>query len=137
MIQYENSAGETIRLDRAGFYADEGTLRNFEWSYNYSAYPDGTGGSVSQFSRNDKTKNFNVSAHAYSRTEIDALLNRLHNVTEYDVRSRMPGKLWLNQQYLSCYLIGSEITEKSRHMLFVTKKMTVLPVVPYWCIEET
>ena len=30
MIQYENSAGETIRLDRAGFYADEGTLRNFE-----------------------------------------------------------------------------------------------------------
>ena len=74
------------------------------------------------FQGTTKRKNFNVSAHAYSRTEIDALLNRLHNVTEYDVRSRMPGKLWLNQQYLSCYLIGSEITEKSRHMLFVTKK---------------
>lgn len=137
MIQYENSAGETIRLDRAGFYAEEETLRDFVWDYNYSGYPDGTGGSVSLFSRHEKTKSFSVSAHAYSRNEIEALLNRLHNITEYDVRNREPGKLWLNSQYISCYVIGSEITAKSKHMLFVTKKLTVLPVIPYWCMEDT
>lgn len=137
MIVYENSAGETIRLDRAGFYAEEGTLRDFVWDYSYSGYPDGTGGSVSQFSRHEKTKDFIVSAHAYNRSELDALLNRLHNVTEYDVRSRTPGKLYLNSQYVSCYLIASEVTNKSKHMLFVTKKLTILPVIPYWCTEET
>ena len=137
MIVYENSAGETIRLDRAGFYAEEGTLRDFVWDYSYSGYPDGTGGSVSQFSRHEKTKDFIVSAHAYNRAELDALLNRLHNVTEYDVRSRTPGKLYLNSQYVSCYLIASEVTNKSKHMLFVTKKLTILPVIPYWCTEET
>lgn len=137
MIVYENSAGDTIRLDRSGFYADEGTLRDFEWDYNYSGYPDGGGGSVSLFSRHEKTKTFNVSAHAYSRDDLDALLNKLHNITEYDVRSREPGKLWLNNQYISCYLIASEITNKAKHMLFVTKKLTVLPVIPYWCIEDT
>ena len=137
MITYENSAGETIRLDRNGFYCAEGTLRDFIWDYSYSGYPDGTGGSVSQFSRHEKTKAFEVSAHAYKREEIDSLLNRLHNITEYDVRNRTPGKLYLNQQYITCYLINSEITNKSKHMLFVTKKLTVLPVIPYWCIEKS
>lgn len=137
MIVYENSAGETIKLDREGFYAEEGTLRDFTWDYNYSGFPDGSGGSVSLFSRHEKTKQFTVSAHALTRSEIDALLNRLHNVTELDVRSRNPGKLWLDEQYISCYLITSEITNKSRHMLFVTKRLTVLPVIPYWCTEDT
>ena len=137
MIQYENSAGERIRLDRQGFYADEGTLRDFVWSYNYSGYPDGSGGTVSKFSRHEQTKSFDVSAHAYSRSELDVLLNRLHNITEYDVRMRTPGKLWLNQQYISCYLIASEVLNKSFKAFFVTKKMTILPVIPYWCIEET
>ena len=137
MITYENSAGETIRLDRNGFYCTEGTLRDFTWDYTYSGYPDGTGGSVSRFSRHEKTKTFEVSAHAYTREDLDTLLNRLHNVTEYDVRSKSPGKLWLNQQYITCYVIVSEIASKSKHMLFVTKKLTVLPVIPYWCIEET
>lgn len=137
MIAYENSAGETIRLDKGGYYAKEGSLRDFVWDYHYSGYPDGTGGSVSQFSRHEKTKTFEVSAHAYQREDLDALLNTLHNVTEYDVRARTPGKLWLNSQYISCYLISSEITNKSRHMFFVTKKLTILPVIPYWCVEET
>lgn len=137
MIAYENSAGETIRLDRGGYYAEEGTLRDYVWDYNYSGYPDGTGGSVSQFSRHEKTKTFEVSAHAYQRDDLDALLNNLHNVTEYDVRARTPGKLWLNSQYIFCYLISSEVANKSRHMLFATKKLTILPVIPYWCKEET
>jgi len=137
MIAYENSAGKTIRLDREGFYCNEGTLRDFVWDYTYSGYPDGTGGSVSRFSRHEKTKSFEVSAHAYTRAEIDDLLNRLHNMTELDIQNRTPGKLWLNRQYISCYLITSEITNKSKHMLFVTKKLTILPVIPYWCIEET
>lgn len=137
MIQYENSAGETIRLDRQGFYADEGTLRDFVWDYNYSGYPDGSGGTVSKFSRHEQTKTLDVSAHAYNRADLDALLNRLHNVTEYDVRKRVPGKLWLNQQYISCYVISSEIVNKSFRAYFVTKKLTILPAIPYWCIEET
>lgn len=137
MIQYENSAGEVIRLDQNGYYCDEGDLRGFAWDYTYSAYPDGTGGSVSMFYRHEKTKSFTVSAHAYSRTEINALLNRLHNVTEYDVRQRSPGKLWLDNQYVTCYIVVSEIANKSKHMLFVTKKLTILPVIPYWCIEKT
>lgn len=137
MIRYENSAGETIRLDRQGFYADEGMLRDFVWDYNYSGYPDGSGGTVSKFSRHEQTKTFDVSAHAYTRAELDALLNRLHNVTEYDVRKRVPGKLWLNQQYISCYVISSEIVNKSFRAFFVTKKLTILPAIPYWCIEET
>lgn len=137
MIQYENSAGEVIRLDRQGFYADEGTLRDFSWEYNYSGYPDGSGGTVSMFFRHEQAKSFDVSAHAYSRIELDTLLNRLHNITEYDVRMRTPGKLWLNQQYISCYLIASEVQNKSFKAFFVTKKLTILPVIPYWCIEET
>lgn len=137
MIQYENSTGETIRLDRGGFYANEGSLRAFSWDYTYSGYPDGSGGSVSLFSRHEKTKEFTVSAHAPTRSEIDALLNRLHNITEHDIRNYEPGKLWLNSQYISCYVVASDIETKSKHMIFVTKKLTVLPVIPFWCIEDT
>ena len=137
MIVYENSGGETIRLDRQGFYTNEGTLRGFTWDYNYSGYPDGSGGSVSLFSRHEKTKTFDVSAHGYTSAEVETLLNRLHNITEYDVRQKTPGKLWLNQQYISCYVINSEIVTKSKHMFFVTKRLTILPTIPYWCMNVT
>ena len=137
MIVYENSAGEQIRLDRQGFYADEGTLHDFVWDYNYSGYPDGSGGSISLFSRHEKTKRFDVSAHGYSSAETEDLLNRLHNITEYDVRQKSPGKLWLNNQYLSCYVVNSEIIKKSKHLFFVTKRLTILPIIPYWCMDVT
>ena len=137
MIVYENSAGEKIRLDRNGLYCDEGTLRDFTWDYNYSGYPDGTGGSVSRFTRHEKTKSFNMSAYLLDTEDLKKLLNRFHNITEYDIRQKTPGKLWLNKQYISCYLITSEITNKAKHMLFVSRKVTILPVIPYWCIEKT
>lgn len=137
MIRYENSKGESIRLDREGFYADEGTLRDFTWDYSYTGFPDGSGGSVGMFSRNDKTKTFTVSAHAYWADELSALLNRLNNIAEYDVRELSPGKLWLDNQYIQCYTTASSITNRSTRANFVTKDITILPVIPFWCMEET
>lgn len=137
MIKYRNSKGEEIRLDAQGFYADEGTLRDFIWDYSYTPFPDGSGGSVSQFSREGSTHSFNVSAHAFTNSEMIALLNNLHNVTEYDIRQRTAGKLWLDNQYITCYLVASEIANKARRVNFVTKKLTILPVIPFWCMDET
>jgi hypothetical protein len=137
MIKYQNSKGEAIRLDAEGFYADEGTLRSFVWEYNYTPFPDGSGGAVSRFTRNEMTRTFTVSAHAYSSEQLMALLNRLHNITEYDIRERTPGKLWIDNQYIVCYLISSEITSKSRRVHFVTKELNILPTIPFWCMEET
>lgn len=137
MIKYQNSKGEEIRLDAEGFYTDEGTLRDFVWEYNYTPFPDGSGGSVSMFTRNEQTHTLTVSAHAYSAEQLATLLNRLHNITEYDIRERTAGKLWLDNQYIVCYLITSEITNKSRRVHFVTKELNILPVIPFWCMEDT
>lgn len=137
MIKYVNSKGESIRLDRDGFYADEGELRSFVWDYVYNGFPDGSGGNVDLFSRHQKTKSFAVSAHAMTKNQMNILLNRLHNITEFDVQERQPGRLWLNDQYISCFVVSSEIVAKSYKVYFVTKRLTILPVTPYWCNELT
>ena len=136
-VAYESSTGDIVELNKNGFHCDDSALRAFTWDYNFSARPDGSGGTVSLFSRNEKTKQFDLSAHFSTEAELADALNILHNTTEQDVRTRTPGKLWLDEQYISCYIVASEVVNRSKRTHFAVKRLTVLPVIPYWCSEET
>jgi hypothetical protein len=48
------------------------------------------------------------------------------------------GKLWLDGQYLSCYMgVESEIEEMTAGFHFAVKRLSVLAVDPFWCTEVT
>ncbi|MFR3406468.1 MAG: hypothetical protein ACLTV6_07985 [Christensenellales bacterium] len=121
-IYFENSVGRTVRLDRGAIrIKDALSLREFEWSYTASEYPMQFGAKISKFTRGAAAKPISVVVRGKTRQECLSALNELL-VCETDISANKPGKLWLDGQYLKCYLgTSSEIEEWAGGFHFMEK----------------
>ena len=127
-IYFENSVGRTVRLDRGAIrIKDALSLRVFEWSYTASEYPMQFGAKISKFTRGAAAKPISVVVRGKTRQECLSALNELLSVCETDISANKPGQLWLDGQYLKCYLgTSSEIEEWAGGFHFMEKKLKVL-----------
>ena len=135
-IYYENSAGTIIRLDGANLRVLEDDLRNFEWDYTLTNKPSGYGSRVNKFTRSAKEKEISLVVRGKTREECLSALNALHAACEVDFSSTSPGRLWLDGQYLICYMgVGSEKTDWNGGFHWLKKNLTLLAVFPFWYTE--
>lgn len=134
-IAYENSNGEVIDLNSGNFLCDEKTLRTFKWDYTFNPLPSDRGASVDSFYRGENTFELSLIAWSESYEHTAQLLNNLSNAIEYDVRMRTAGKLWLDNYYIECYIVGGSVNKYFRNKSACSKRYTVLPVGMYWCYE--
>ena len=131
-VKYENSVGTVLDLNDGNYFVNANDLRNFAWEYSTLARSSGLGGRVRRFSRPPSEKVMRV---AIRGADFKAKINALHALTEVDILSRTPGKLWLDGQYLICYLgTASEITVDGRGR-YAEKELTILAVSPFWHTE--
>lgn len=120
-IKYVNSRGESIVFGENGIYVNENTLRDWEWEHN-STYGRIRG---LQRKRNDRT--LPVRIWAENESQGVAIKNRLHDVTEVDVVAGTPGRLYVGDWYLPCYVVKSVKGDYliSKRMLTVTLTVAV------------
>ncbi|MBQ3230417.1 MAG: hypothetical protein IJB49_05300 [Clostridia bacterium] len=137
-IFYENSQGTQIRFDGANIRVKESDLRDFTWSYSLSHKPNGYGSRLNRFSRPAIEKSIGLSIRGRSREECIEALNALHAATEADITRGKPGRLYLDGQYLICYLgISSKIEAWRGGFHFLEKTLTILVLAPFWYTEVT
>lgn len=120
-IKYINGRGETIVFGEAGIYVNENDLRNWEWEYNTSY------GRIRGLRRKRNERTLPVRIWAESEASGVAIKNRLHDVTEVDVVAGEPGRLYVGDWYIPCYVVKSEKTDYllSKRMLSVTLTLAV------------
>ena len=95
------------------------------------------GAKISKFTRGAAVKTISVVIRGKTRQECLSALNELLSVCETDISANKPGKLWLDGQYLKCYLgISSEIEEWAGGFHFMEKKLKVLSPFPFWITEK-
>ena len=120
-IKYVNSRGETIVFGEAGIYVNENDLRDWEWEYS-TLYGRIRG---LQRKRNERT----LPVHIWAESEASGVVikNRLHDVTEVDVVAGKPGRLYVGDWYIPCYVVKSEKADYliSKRMLAVTLTLAV------------
>jgi hypothetical protein len=134
-VYYQNSAGQTFTLYGDGLtFIDPMELHTWEWSYSLTNRITGYGGDASYFARNPRTFDLELRMRGMNHEEFLTQMNTLHDVTEADMISGEPGRLYVDEQYLSCYLAvsGSKPTHL-KNSNFATRNVTVLAVEPYWC----
>lgn len=137
-IYYENSQGIQIRFDDANIRVKESELRDFTWSYSLSHKPSGYGSRLNRFSRSAVEKPIGLVIRGRSREECIATLNKLNAATESDITRKKPGRLFLDGQYLICYLgISSKIDSWRGGFHFLEKTLTILALMPFWYTEVT
>lgn len=64
-------------------------------------------------------------------------LNRLHDVFEKDIASQIPGRLYFQGSYQTCYVIASTKTEWEDTDCMLDNEIRIIPVNPCWIREET
>lgn len=138
MIYYENNKGAIVRFDGVNLRVAENDLRNFTWSYSVTNKPSGFGSRVNRFSRAAQEKNIKLVVRGRSREECVTVLNTLHAVCEADIAAARPGRLFLDGQFLICYLgVNSEIDDWRGGYHFLEKTLSILAVYPFWYTEVT
>ena len=136
-ITYYNANGTSISLNTPPYYVAGHDLRNFVWEYNAVNRPNGYGGRVS-FSRPVQERIISLGIRGNTPAEFNSNALALMALTEPDILAGTPGKLYLGDQYLTCFLsVSSEVNWHSRRGNWVSKNVKLVVTEPFWHTETT
>ena len=135
-LRYVNANNMTVQLnDESSSWTRLDTLRSYKWDYATTQRPSGAGGKASGFGRWPKEATIKTSITCTTREALNEWQNSLQSVTEPDVLNETPGRLYIDDQYMTCYIVAAETEEYNLPGCFAIVKYTVLAVEPYWCTE--
>lgn len=137
-IYYLNHAGERFILNGDGLsYLDVNDLRDYRWAYSTVDRLNGYGSRASKFGRYARTIKAEVRMRAFTRSDFLARMNRFHAVVERDTLAEEPGRLYVGDQYMTCYIVGGSISNAPWYGNFGYRQIEILAVRPYWCTDTT
>ncbi len=113
-------------------------LISYEWEYGMSENIGRNGGKITDFKRSIAQKEITVAISGRNRTIYSEALNLFLMVTERDIQNLTPGRLYMGENYLTCYLINSSPSSAwNPWITFMEKQVSVLSEYPFWCTETT
>ena len=137
-VRYQNHNGESIYLHGDGkSFMNLNALRSYTWDYATTNRPNGLGGSVTAFAHKPLQKKITVSTVANTLDELYSIKNGFHAVVEPDIISKEEGKLYVGDQYVSCFIVGIEVNEYNIRSHLAILDVFVLITMPFWCTETT
>ncbi len=129
-IRYENGRGDAINLLQPPYCLQTGELFDYEWSYESS------GKKIAGFSKETQEKSLLLSILNYSREKYYDAVNHFAEVVEVDVLSKEPGRLFVGDMYLQCYVITSEKSDWEDDIELLDNEITVVTDHPFWIKEH-
>ena len=123
-------------MSESPIFYDETDFFSRQHNYSLTALSSGKGSKLGRFYR-DATK-YQLTVNVVGNTEEQAheLLNEMNRLFEWDVFSALPGKLFVNEQYINCYIVSSKAVDRlyAGTMFLVT--LDILAEQPIWISEE-
>lgn len=135
LVYYENSAGRKFTLYGDGLtFINPMELHSWGWDYTLSNRITGMGGDASDFARYPRSFELELRMRGMNHQEFLNQVNGLHDITEADMIAGSPGRLYVDDQYLVCYLaVAGKEPVHPRNSNYMVRSVTVLAVEPYWC----
>ena len=131
-IYYKNHYGQTVDLTALPYIVTEADLFDFDWKYeNRSSLNP----KISRFYKELTKKNLKIALSAKTKDEYKSAWTYLLEVTEKDVLAKVPGKLYVNDEYLSCYIFKSKKTDWYPGAKFLVNNITVISESGKWIRE--
>lgn len=124
---YKNSNGQEINLMKYPYRLITADFFNYAWeesTYN---------GKIYGFSRALFEKNIKLDVFCRESEFADAM-NNLESIISYDVLNDTPGKLYVNGEYLSCYVKEVQKDEWEAG-IYTIVTLTIISDKPFWIDE--
>ena len=126
-------AGGTVDMSSAPILYREHDFMRREHNYSATALVSGLGSKLARFYREAKEHKITLSVWG---DDMHKTLNAMTEVFERDIFLQSPGKLLVNDEYLNCYVIASEVSDWTLAGNGVTVSLTILAEKPLWIREE-
>lgn len=126
-------AGGTVDMSSAPILYQEHDFMKRETGYNSTPLVSGLGSKLTRFFR--EAKEYKIALSVWG-DDMHATLNGMTDVFERDIFSQTPGKLFVNEEYLNCYIIASNVGDWTLAGNGVSVELTVMAEKPLWIKEE-
>lgn len=126
-------AGGTVDMSSAPILYQEHDFMKRETAYNSTPLVSGLGSKLTRFFK--EAKEYKISLSVWGE-DMHATLNGMTDVFERDIFSQTPGKLFVNEEYLNCYIIASNVGDWTLAGNGVSVELTVMAEKPLWIKEE-
>lgn len=130
-IFYENHIGERIDLN------SENIILQYQEFFNYSWDATIRNRKIKGFKRDSATLPVTVAVTAETEDEYLQIIEEFYRITEKDILAVAPGKLYINEYYLRCYISGDIKQDAFKGILFQIKNLTLVTDYPFWIKETT
>lgn len=127
---YENHLGQRFDGLANGVYLNTSELRNYTWSYQT------INSRISRFYR--KTTNRKIPLYVVGQTDAQAIeaMNRLFDVTEADIATHIPGKVFVGEYYTTGFVTVSKKTEFLQSKQLCKLEITLTSDDPAWYRDQ-
>lgn len=129
-IYYKSHTGNVLNLVKEPYRMQTADFFNYTWEpYTESGY-------ITAFEKKIVKKNTVLTIQADSEEEYGKAVNEFYETVELDVLNLTPGKLYIGEQYLSCYIMASDKTEWEYGITEMDVDISIITDYPYWITEK-
>lgn len=132
-LKYINSRGEEIDFRQFKTQVFKAGFHTYAWGYEGTAQQFGE--TIDRFTKTALEYEIIVAVRG-SQQEKEKALNRITEVTEYDLISSTQGTLYWGDYYLRCNIISAD-TQPSENFFGAERTMGILAPRPFWVKELT
>ena len=129
-IYYLNHLNDKINLD------SDNIILQYQELYNYSWDTETANNRIVSFLRDSATIPVTVTVTADTDEEYEEILNTFHNIVTRDILDVSPGRLYLADQYLTCYISGDIKSDAFMGVPIQVKNLTIVTDHPFWIREH-
>lgn len=134
-IYYESNEGVKLDLLKRPYRLQTGDLFDFQWEYESEIYGD-YGGRITKFKRGVQTKKLTLSISSSNEVQYYDAINRFCEATEKDILNRTPGKLYVGNQFLSCYIYASAKSDWEYDCDMLDNEISLVTENPFWITKS-
>lgn len=136
-IRYQNNFGQALCFsERGSIYNDDTDILEYKWDVTMSDAPLSNGGKVTRFRKGYVEKRVPVQIYARSKDEYHKKLLRIQEVTEQDIAAEKPGRLYVNDDFASAYMIGYAPESWNQGINYQVATLTFLLLENSWYTEK-
>ncbi|WP_418751210.1 hypothetical protein [Frisingicoccus sp.] len=132
-LRYVNSRGIELNLTQWPYMYSSGDIYDFMWSYEMAS---GNSNRITEFYKAPLEMPIKISITADTEEEFSNAVNHLFETTEVDIIDLTPGKLYLGDMYMKCYIRGIKKAKFNAGIEFMLSELNIIAEKPCWIKEK-
>lgn len=130
IVKYVNNKGVVVNLNKGPYKMLVSDLLDYEWDIVKSS------SSIAGFEKEITKKSINIDILKGPKGSSRELMNALSDVFEWDIAVGIPGKLYIDSNYLLCYVYSSEKSNWETDVI-TSSEYGIITDTPFWITEST